>query len=606
MARLFPAGDHGNNEWENRVFSALKNQLGDDFTVYVNVFMAGRRLGAGIYAKQHAVLHESDCVIVSPKHGVLLLEVKGPSLEALSNGNWIYRNGANSSPAENPFRQVTENLDALKKHMNKALGSSTIPFPYGFAIAFPGHKFPSDVRPMWYSPTFVYLKDDITRLGEKVLASFKEWNQFQSPKSIPLEVAKEIGKILRDVRVDSKATEYVPIERFIRPMIETKLDPAEVETRDIRGTDLKFDNLTRDQAEVVFAAEENPRILVRGMAGSGKTVIAVDHACRLADRGLQVLLLCYNTALGEHLDKRVANYPLVRAGSFYEFVNETLRRAGMKVVTDADDGYWEDLPAVKLEEAIGILKAKGEPLQFDALVVDEGQDFHPEWWIVLEDIVRETNLDGIHAKRLAVFFDPLQNLFSRKATENGEPILPDAVLNHCARLRLRHNCRNTKSIAKYIEMWTGELFPCMPGLPDGKTPVFHDMRNNWQSSTRALENLIAKLIEEGFELKDIAIARFHSAGQPLAINGVQTTPDIARWNRGEAILYTTVRKFKGLEANALILFDIPEPGSESSYSRSDHYVAISRARQELALFVRTSFRKPEKPIEPQDYGPMDA
>jgi hypothetical protein len=551
-------------------------------------------------------------VIVSPKHGVLLLEVKGPSLEAQSDGNWIYRNGG---PAENPFRQATENLTVLKGHISNALGSNTIPFPYGFAIAFPGHEFTSPIRPLWYSPSFVFLKDDINNLGSKVLGTLRDWNQFQQSNAIPQNVVNDIGKILENVRIDPNTKVYSQIDQYVRPLFETFTQPVPEENRDIRGTDLKFENLTRDQAQVVYAVEDNPRILVRGMAGSGKTVIAVDHACRLAERGLNVLLLCYNTALGEHLAERVAKYPGVLATSFYSFVNEILRQAGMQLPTEEDPNYWGSLPAEMLDEAIkyfdGPNYANGydftfADMQYDALVVDEGQDFHPEWWMVLETMVRETDWYGAKVKQLAVFFDPLQNLFDRPTNAAGEPVLPDRVLENCTRVRLRHNCRNTKCIAKYIEMSTGELFPCMPGVPEGKPPVFYDMRNNWQSSNRALENLVRRLIDDGFELSDIAIARFHSAGQKLAIQGVETTSKINVWNNGDAILYTTVRRFKGLEANALILFDIPEPGMEKSYSKSDHYVAISRARQELALFVRTNFQKPEKPIEPQDYGPIEA
>jgi hypothetical protein len=608
MAKLYPAGMHGINDWERKVLANLKDQLGDEFIVYSNVFMAGNRLRAGFNAKQHVVVQESDCVIVSPRHGVLLLEVKGPSLERQDDGNWAYRHGGSISPADDPIMQAAQNLNTLKEHLIRAMGQSCkkIPFPYGFAIAFPGHNFPLNRRPQWYSSSYIYLADDIPFLGDRVRRSLKDWNQFQKANQMPPELIREITAILREVQVDTSASEFPQISQFVRPMFETAPKVVEREDRDIRGTDLKFEDLTRDQAEVVFAAEENPRLLVRGMAGSGKTVIALDHACRLAEHGHKVIVLCFNAALGEHLAKRVEKYPHVRAGSFYEFVNETLGQAGLKPISEKEEGYWESLPAERLEQALNLLKGQGKPLEFDALVVDEGQDFQPEWWMVLEELIRETDCDGAKAKRVAVFYDPLQNLFGRPAKGNGDPALPDQVLENCTRLTLRHNCRNTLRIARYIEMATDRMFPCKPGVPDGKAPGFHDMRNDWQSASRALENLVTQLIDDGFELRDIAIARWHSTGKALEIPKIKTTDNIHKWAKGDAILYTTVRRFKGLEANALILFDIPEPGTEKSYSKSDHYVAISRARQELALFVRQGFRKPEKPIEPADYGPMEA
>ena len=45
-----------------------------------------QRARAGFYAKRHEVVQESDCVIVSPRSGVLLLEVKGPRLERQHDG----------------------------------------------------------------------------------------------------------------------------------------------------------------------------------------------------------------------------------------------------------------------------------------------------------------------------------------------------------------------------------------------------------------------------------------------------------------------------------------------------------------------------------------
>ena len=67
-----------------------------------------------------------------------------------------------------------------------------------------------------------------------------------------------------------------------------------------------------------------------------------------------------------------------------------------------------------------------------------------------------------------------------------------------------------------------------------------------------------------------------------------------------------MRGFKGLEAEALILFDIPEPGKKSSYTLKDHYVAVSRAKQRLALFVRKDFVRPNVPLDPETLDNLEA
>ncbi|MEZ5433174.1 MAG: hypothetical protein R3F31_18845 [Verrucomicrobiales bacterium] len=64
----------------------------------------------------------------------------------------------------------------------------------------------------------------------------------------------------------------------------------------------------------------NRQLLVEGRSGSGKTWHAIETARRFAqaegaDSGKEVLVLCYNLALGRLLTDLVARQPLERGGS---------------------------------------------------------------------------------------------------------------------------------------------------------------------------------------------------------------------------------------------------------------------------------------------------
>ena len=72
--------------------------------------------------------------------------------------------------------------------------------------------------------------------------------------------------------------------------------------------------LTNEQYEVLdyFTLNDNPRILVNGSAGSGKTQCAVYIAQELAAEGKRVLLVCYNKRLARHLQDEMARCRALR------------------------------------------------------------------------------------------------------------------------------------------------------------------------------------------------------------------------------------------------------------------------------------------------------
>ena len=67
------------------------------------------------------------------------------------------------------------------------------------------------------------------------------------------------------------------------------------------------------------------------------------------------------------------------------------------------------------------------------------------------------------------------------------------------------------------------------------------------------------------------------------IGGKNLIHDPSEWRNGEGILFSTIRSFKGLEADIVILVDVVEPGSLINFSQSDFYVACSRAKHLLKI-----------------------
>ena len=61
------------------------------------------------------------------------------------------------------------------------------------------------------------------------------------------------------------------------------------------------------------------------------------------------------------------------------------------------------------------------------------------------------------------------------------------------------------------------------------------------------------------------------------IGGAELTNDLKRWRQGRGVLVSTIRSFKGLEADVVVIIDLPKPGAVAACSLADFYVGSSRA-----------------------------
>ena len=135
--------------------------------------------------------------------------------------------------------------------------------------------------------------------------------------------------------------------------------------------------LTHEQALLLNRLARQRRMVVTGPAGSGKTVLAIERAERLAEKGKRVLFICFNRALRDHLRKTKRNKNLL-INNFHSACLALAKRAEISLSTD--DGseptreYWKDELPMALVAAVDKLGK-----QYDALFVDEAQDLDADW-----------------------------------------------------------------------------------------------------------------------------------------------------------------------------------------------------------------------------------
>lgn len=111
-------------------------------------------------------------------------------------------------------------------------------------------------------------------------------------------------------------------------------------------------------------------------------------------------------------------------------------------------------------------------------------------------------------------------------------------------------------------------------------------------------NQLVKLIkiitgdEYGYEISDIVILTLKTESQSF-MNNIHTISGIpvSTEKYNSSILFTTAKKFKGLESRVVIIIDIDEKDFCDAGEKRNFYVACSRATQFLSLVIEDTNEK---------------
>ena len=556
MARLIPkvAIDEIALKPERDVARALVEQLPDDCIVYhSHPWLRAERNDRDGTVTLHE--GETDFVVVSPKFGLLILEVKGGDIVYESSDRGWFRKlgGGRLKAIKDPFEQARCNTHALEDRIRTESfpGLEHLPCPYGYAVVFPDCIY-SGKAPPGADTSLILSATDLPRLADRLMTVLGKWRR--SSKPVPLTKGQLDG-----------------IVKAISPVFQL----LPVLFRQVEEQEQRLFRLTEEQIRLLDFLSNYDRAAIQGVAGSGKTLLARAQAQRFADLGKQTLFVCYNKALAEWLrssmPERYASSITVR--HFHGLCSDWCRRAKLPFHPSDDDGdqFWKHKASDLLGQAVDRL-----PWRFDAVVVDEGQDFYSDWWFPLELINRQGDAGPFY-----VFYDPAQNLFVSEdlaIPDLGKPF------------ELPTNCRNTKNIASLCSKIRRVPIRTRPNAPEG---VVCDVQvaPHGDAQRRLCHEYLSDWIGNG-KLKPSQVAILgprdkanSSLAQQNSIGRISLTGDPQRWQANEGVLYATVRSFKGLEADAVIMVDVVKPDSVAYFKTSDFYVGCSRAKHLLAVLA---------------------
>jgi hypothetical protein len=546
---------------------ALRDHLPDDYLVYYDIAIKGRH---------------PDFVIVGPDLGLVVLEVKDwrlSSIVEVGPAGVRIRTADGELVVPDPIRQVRDytlkTVDLLKRR--PALRSGTgLRCGWGYGVLFPSLKSEDARAPSLFGPS--------------------------------LEEALEPGCVMT---ADDLAPEaLLPRLRGLLPDWSKRLpplDPAEIdEIRAVLHPEVRIGwgcsdadilrVMDREQERLARSLGDGHRLL-RGVAGSGKTITLICRAqyLRVVHPDWRVLVLCFNRVLADSLRDAIGGDPGIEVATFHGWCHAQLRQAGLPRPRPPGRGQaWDEYFTRVVPDLLLSAYDDGRlpPGTYQAILVDEGQDFSDDWYRVLLRALDPTT------NSLFIALDSSQNIYRRKVSwrEIGVQIAGGT------RTRvLRVNYRNTRPILSAAYRLIHELDReeasrddaaderVVPerALRSGPVPTVRRLAHREASRAFVLQ-WIRERLAQGVAPADVLVLglvkrTMHDFASLLLRSGIAARM-LGAGARRDGVRVSTIHGAKGLDADRVIVLDGHRLDAlDEAEGRRLLYIAMTRARTELCV-----------------------
>jgi hypothetical protein len=347
---------------EQKVYKALYEQLPDSWLVVHSLEFVKKTSKDNGHGDR-----EADFVIFAPEYGVLVIEVKGGGVECDGQtGQWysIDKN-QNKHEIKNPLSQAKDAKYEIRNHLELKGGKNIL---FAHAALFPDISNINALSSPAIPNNILGGSDKLSDLKTWLISIFNYWSGAQSNHD-KLEVS--------GVNIASQLYgKQVTIQQSLASKIEIEIEQQII--------------LTNQQKSILRQLKKRKEAIIEGGAGTGKTVLALDHAQVLAKQGLKVLLLCYNERLGNKLKEKSQDIENLHPMSFHQFCHWRIKQVendtDRKLLEESALNYPnEDKFNILMPDAL-INSYDISPITYDVIIIDEGQDFKDEYWLAIEEL----------------------------------------------------------------------------------------------------------------------------------------------------------------------------------------------------------------------------
>jgi hypothetical protein len=523
---------------ERETYQRLKSTLDDSYTVFYS------RPWLGLSATGEEIDGECDFVVAHARSGLLTIEVKGGAIAYdPEKERWTSKDRWNlTHNIRNPVQQARTSKYRILEKLRHSTDWSPRRIRARYGVIFPNSKRPGrDLGADMPLRIFCFEKEFDSNLGKWIEQRFEDLSD---------EAGSELPLGPDGLRA---------LERLLAFPFQLKTPLGNTLSRD----DDELNLLTQEQFHILSHIEAVPRAAISGAAGTGKTVLAVEEARRCMESGMRCLFTCLSPALALDVAERLNDTGNVTVLDFRNLCSTMAKEAGVALPAGSSERVLDELYPEALMQAWDRLSTQ----RYDAVIVDEGQDFLPLWWSSI-DAALAPHRDA----RLRIFFDSNQRVYRSIGR------LPEDV--QVVPIRLTRNLRNTQRIHEFV-LTQYEGFPITATGPEGvaveaiKAPASGTVQPH-------VDLIVARLAGESIRPEHMAVLVETEADIGHIVRngrcgGLPITNCSTR--KTGALIVDTIRNFKGLESRVVIVVCT----SRMLIERELPYVGFSRARTHLIL-----------------------
>lgn len=371
---------------EKSVCKFFNRHLDEDWDIYIQPHLNGLR---------------PDFVLLNPKTGIAVFEVKDWNLDVME---YYIKNQSGKPPIlmakknkkefsiqrDNPIEKVYRYKNEiyelycprLKERSGLALITAGVIFPFADdnrvkTLFLPSREYRNMLEYKKYYPI-----SGCNSLNSENLSKVFPEGKRKSSDYMNSDIVKDLKNWL--VEPDFSSTQRTPLE------------------------------LDETQKRYVITRTKTGYRRIKGPAGSGKSLVIAARASQLASEGKNVLVVTYNITLLNYLkdlSTRWRRDNLNKKGDItwlyfhswckricqennYEEEYKAIWQRHNKINEDEIQGTGKDLiqPLNEISELVSsIIDNDNEEHieKYDAILVDEGQDFLPEWWNIVRKICKK-------------------------------------------------------------------------------------------------------------------------------------------------------------------------------------------------------------------------
>ena len=402
-----------------------------------------------------------DFVALHPQQGIVVLEVKDWRLDTIGSANskqveLIMDRG--NVLTDNPFEQVRGYMfnvvNALKRDPLLVFESGSFKgqpvFPFGHGVVFSNitrKQFEGTDLHEVFPPERCIFRDEMAESVD--LDAFRErvWRM----------VSRRIGSGLTLPQIDRIRARLFPeicVTQIALPFDEPSAQTSPADDRILAVMDMHQEQTARSMGD--------GHRIVRGVAGSGKTLILAFRAEQIARAASRpVLLLSYANGISGRLENAMQDRGVedkVVTSTFHSWCWKMLRTYGLPIPTEKEIPNYSERQAASVQALLDAAERGLIPGgQYDAVLIDEAHDFEPQWLALAAKMVNPDT------KALMIVYDDAQAIYKGRK----RPVWKQLGIEAAGRTTvLKVNYRNTAQILRFARKFAADVIGA-PGVCAG-------------------------------------------------------------------------------------------------------------------------------------------